>query len=152
MALSCQPSPQMSSGCFGSNQGENRTSFSPGNVSLRGRAASRGIVFVQQGHAAEGPWAGATLVLLHFRVCLQVCTQVGAISKGPVTVLASEGTFTWFEERKLLASGKHLINRPKAQSSSHCFSNELQITYKRAGTLLLNADCLFSCITTVRLR
>lgn len=49
---------------------------------------------MQQGHATEGPRAGAALVLLHFRVGLQVGTQVGSISKSPVAVLTSEGALT----------------------------------------------------------
>lgn len=51
-------------------------------------------MFVQQRHAAEGPRAGATLVLLHLRVGLQVGTQVGAVRKGPVTVVAGEWSLT----------------------------------------------------------
>lgn len=50
---------------------------------------------MQQGHAAEGPSAGAALVLLHLGVGLQVGTQVGAISEGPITVLTGKGAFTW---------------------------------------------------------
>lgn len=50
---------------------------------------------MKQGHAAEGPRAGATLVLLHLRVGLQVGAQVGAISEGPVAVLTGEGALTW---------------------------------------------------------
>lgn len=50
---------------------------------------------MQQGHAAEGPRAGAALVLLHLGVGLQVGAQVGAISEGPVTVLTGEGALTW---------------------------------------------------------
>lgn len=49
---------------------------------------------MQQGHAAEGPRAGGALVLLHFRVGLQMGAQVGSISKGPVAVLTSKGTLT----------------------------------------------------------
>lgn len=52
---------------------------------------------MQQGHATEGPGAGPALVLLHFGVGLQVGTQVGAVRKGPVTVLTGEGTFTWLK-------------------------------------------------------
>lgn len=72
----------------------NRCKISPGNVSLRCRAASRGGVFVQQGHTAEGPGAGATLVLLDLGVGLQMGAQVGAVSKSSVTVLTSKGTLT----------------------------------------------------------
>lgn len=94
----------LSSVYIGSNQGVmNQLQLahenSSGNVSLWGRAASRGSVFVQQGHATEGPRAGATLVLLHLRVGLQVGAQVGAISKGPVTVLTSKGALTWLKNR-----------------------------------------------------
>ena len=55
---------------------------------------------MQQGHATEGPRAGATLVLLHLRVGLQVGAQVGSISKSPVTVLTSEGALTWWNAEK----------------------------------------------------
>lgn len=55
---------------------------------------------MQQGHATEGPRAGAALVLLHFRVGLQVGAEVGAIGKSPIAVLTSEGAFTWKVKRK----------------------------------------------------
>lgn len=61
---------------------------------------------MQQRHAAEGPRAGAALVLLHFRVGLQMCTQVGAVSEGPVTVLASKGSFAFLRRRKKKLSTK----------------------------------------------
>lgn len=51
-------------------------------------------MFVQQGHAAEGPRAGDALVLLHLGVGLQVRAQVGAIGEGPVTVLTGERALT----------------------------------------------------------
>lgn len=53
-------------------------------------------MFEQQGHAAEGPRAGATLVLLDLGVRLQVGAQVGAVGEGPVTVLTGEGPLTWW--------------------------------------------------------
>lgn len=57
------------------------------------------------------------------------------------------------KREKQLAPGKHVINRPKGLSSGHCFSNDLQITKEHEHyPNLLNADCLFSCVTTVRLR
>lgn len=60
-----------------------------------GRLAAAGQrVFVQEGHAAEGARAGATLVLLHLRVGLQVRSQVGAVGEGSVTVRTGEGTLT----------------------------------------------------------
>ncbi len=98
---------------------------------------------MQQGHAAKGPRAGAALVLLHLRVGLQVGPQVGAISKGPVTVLTSEGALTWLKEKLLLASGKDFINRPKALSPGDCFPNDQQITNKRQEHFpnSLNTDC-----------
>lgn len=40
------------------------------------------------------------------------------------------------QKKKLLASGKYFINRPKALSSGHCFSNDQQITNKRRNTTL----------------
>lgn len=55
---------------------------------------------MQQGHAAEGPRAGAALVLLHLRVGLQVGTEVGAVSEGPVTVLTGEGALTFVRKRE----------------------------------------------------
>lgn len=55
---------------------------------------------MQQGHAAEGPRAGAALVLLHLGVSLQVGAKVGAVGKSSITVLTSKGAFTWLEEDK----------------------------------------------------
>lgn len=57
-------------------------------------------MFVQKRHATEGPGAGATLVLLHLRVGLHVGAQVGAIGKGPATVLTSKGALTWLKKKK----------------------------------------------------
>lgn len=76
---------------------------------------------MQQGHAAEGPRTGPTLVLLHFGVGLQVGAQVGAVGKGPVAVLTGEGPLTFLEEKKLLVSGQAFINRSKGLSPGHCF-------------------------------
>lgn len=66
---------------------------------LRGRAAARDGVFVQQRHAAEGARAGAALVLLHLRVRLQVGAQVGAIGECPVTVGTGEWALTCEKKR-----------------------------------------------------
>lgn len=57
-------------------------------------------MFVQKRHATEGPGAGATLVLLHLRVGLHVGAQVGAIGKGPATVLTSKGALTWLKKKE----------------------------------------------------
>lgn len=59
----------------------------------------RGAVFMQQGHAAEGPRARAALVLLHLWVGLQVGSQVGAVGEGPVAVLTSKGALTFMGNR-----------------------------------------------------
>lgn len=55
---------------------------------------------MQQGHAAEGPRARAALVLLHLGVGLQMGAQVGAVGKGPVTVLTSEWALAWLKRRE----------------------------------------------------
>lgn len=52
-------------------------------------------MLLQQGHAAEGARADATLVLLHLGVGLQVSSQVGAVGEGPVAVGAGERALTW---------------------------------------------------------
>lgn len=52
-------------------------------------------MLLQQGHAAEGARADATLVLLHLGVGLQVSPQVGAVGEGPVAVGAGERALTW---------------------------------------------------------
>ena len=57
-----------------------------------GGAAAGDTVFLEEGHAAEGARAHATLVLLHLCVSLEVCTQVGAVSKCPVTMWAGKWT------------------------------------------------------------
>lgn len=57
-------------------------------------------MFVQKRHATEGPGAGATLVLLHLRVGLHVGAQIGAIGKGPATVLTSKGALTWLKRKE----------------------------------------------------
>lgn len=51
-------------------------------------------MLLQQGHAAEGAGADATLILFHFGVGLQVSPQVGAIGKGTVAVGAGERALT----------------------------------------------------------
>lgn len=84
---------------------------------------------MQQRHAAEGPRARTALVLLHFRVGLQVGTQVGAVSKGPVTVLTSEGALTCLKEKMgffLCQESIHLLADQKGISCGHCFHLQLK--------------------------
>lgn len=79
-------------------------------------------MFVQKRHATEGPGAGATLVLFHLRVGLHVGAQVGAIGKGPATVLTSKGALTWLKkkkERERQSVPAQHIN--KSLPPSHCF-------------------------------
>lgn len=48
--------------------------------------ASRERVFVQEGHAAEGTRAGATLILLHLGVGLEMSSQIRAVRKCAIAV------------------------------------------------------------------
>lgn len=81
-------------------------------------------MFVQKRHATEGPGAGATLVLLHLRVGLHVGAQIGAIGKGPATVLTSKGALTWLkrkERKRQSVPAQHSQHINKSLPPSHCF-------------------------------
>lgn len=77
-------------------------------------------MFVQKRHATEGPGAGATLVLFHLRVGLHVGAQVGAIGKGPATVLTSKGALTWLKRKER-----------KRERDNQCQPNTLTKIYPR---------------------
>lgn len=51
-------------------------------------------MLLKERHTTEGARAHATLVLLHLSVSLEVRTQVGAVSKCPVTVGAGKRTLS----------------------------------------------------------